>query len=31
MSDVYGTFDEMAWMSNFPCRRGYVSKLDVLM
>lgn len=31
MSDVYGTFDEMAWMSNYPCRRGYVSKLDMFM
>jgi hypothetical protein len=25
-TDVFGTFDEMAWFSNYPCRRGYVSK-----
>jgi len=24
--DLFGTFDELAWMSNFPTRRGYVSR-----
>lgn len=27
--DVFGTFDELAWMSNFPTRRGHISKTAV--
>ncbi|CAD8184578.1 unnamed protein product [Paramecium pentaurelia] len=30
-TDVFGTFDEMQWFSNYPCRRGYVSKLQVFL
>lgn len=28
--DGFGAFDEMSWMSNYPTRRGYVSKKDYI-
>lgn len=29
--DLFGTFDEMYWMSNFPTRRGHLTKKQVIM
>lgn len=29
--DLFGTFDEMYWMSNYPCRRGHLSNTQLVM
>lgn len=26
IGDLFGTFDELFWMSNFPTRRGFLTK-----
>ena len=29
--DLFGTFDEMYWMSNYPTRRGHITKKQLAM
>jgi len=29
--DLFGTFDEMYWMSNYPTRQGHCPKIQIIM